>query len=148
RYALDGQDDVGGSRCYVVRFEPDMAGRGLARGRAWIDTRDFTLRRMETIQRDLRGAIVSSEQVDEFGRVEAGDTVVWLPVETRIFQSYEGAGFRTPIHRTIALSRYQVNSETFDAQLAAALASDHVMMRDTPEGLRYLVRRAGSAERS
>ena len=148
RYALDGEEMVGESRRYVVGFEPRVASRGLARGRAWIDARDFTLRRLETIQKDLRGAIVSSEEVDEFGRVDAGGTVLWLPVETRIFQSFEGAGFETPIHRTIAIRHYEVNSTAFDEQLAAALASDHVMMRDTPEGLRYLVRRGKTGDRA
>ena len=147
RYALDGEDTVAGSRCYVVSFEPRGGARGLARGRAWIEARDFTLRRLETIQRDLRGAIVSSEQVDDFGRVDVGGATVWLPIETHIFQSYEGAGFRTPIHRTIAVRRYDVNSEAFEGQLAAALASDNVMLRDTPEGLRYLVRRGPNGER-
>jgi len=147
RYALHGEDTVGDSRCYVVGFEPRGEARGLARGRAWIDVRDFTLRRLETIQRDLRGAIVSSEQVDEFGRVNVAGAAVWLPTETRIFQTYEGAGFHTPIHRTVDVRRYDVNSDRFDTQLAAALASDNVMLRETPEGLRYLVRRGSSGAR-
>ena len=146
-YTLEGEDAVGDSRCYVVGFEPRGEGRGLARGRAWIDTRDFTLRRLETIQRDLHGAIVSSEEVDEFGRVDVAGAAVWLPVNTRIFQSYEGAGFRSPIHRTITVTRYEVNNEAFDARLEAALASDNVMMRDTPDGLRYLVRRGAQGDR-
>jgi len=144
QYALADVD----SDYYVVSFEPRVANRGLARGRAWIDVGDFTLRRLETIQRDLPGAIVSSEEVDEFGRVEVAGAATWLPVETRIFQSYEGAGFRTPIHRTITVQRYDVNSPTFDADLAAALASDNVMMQDTPDGLRYLVRRGSIGTRS
>src|SRR5258705_8268446 len=147
RYALHGEDTVGDSRCYVVGFEPRGEARGLARGRAWIDVRDFTLRRLETIQPALRGAIAPSEQIDEFGRVDVAGAAVWLPTETRIFQTYEGAGLRTPIHRTIAVRRYDVNSDRFDAQLAAALASDNVMMRETPEGLRYLVRRGSSGAR-
>ena len=148
RYALAGEESVGDSRCYVVRFEPGVAGRGLAKGRAWIDTTEFTLRRLETIQRDLRGAIVSSEQIDEFGPVSVDGTTVWLPIETKIFQSYEGAGFRTPIHRTVTVGRYDVNSPAFAGQLAEAFASDNVMLRETGDGLRYLVRRNGMGERS
>jgi hypothetical protein len=148
RYALGGEEGVGDSRCYVVRFEPGIAGRGLARGRAWIDTKEFTLRRLETVQRDLHGAIVSSEQVDEFGPVSVDGTTVWLPIETKIFQSYEGAGFRTPVHRTMRLRHYDVNSLGFAGQLAEAFASDNVMLRETGDGLRYLVRRNGTAERS
>ena len=144
RYALNGED----SGAYVVSFEPRSASRGLARGRAWIDMRDLTLRRRQIIQKDLRGAIVSSEEVDDFGPVDAAGATVWLPVETRIFQSYEGAGFRTPIHRTITVRQYEVNSSTFDTRLAEALASENVMMRDTPDGLRYLVRRRDGVERA
>ena len=158
RYARDGAEEcdgamvrrtgTDGSRCYVISFEPRSAGRGLARGRAWIDTAGFTLRRLETIQVNLRGAIVSSEQIDDFGRVEAGGGAVWLPVATHVFQAYEGAGFRTPIHRTISVTRYEINSARFDARLQAALASDNVMIQDTPDGPRYLVRRDGTAGRS
>jgi hypothetical protein len=148
RYVLAGEESVGDSRCYVVRFEPAVAGRGLAKGRAWIDAQAFTLRRLETIQRDLQGAIVSSEQVDEFGPVSVDGTTVWLPIETKIFQSYEGAGFRTPIHRTLTVRHYDVNNAAFAGQLAKAFASDNVMLRETADGLRYLVRRNGAAERS
>lgn len=145
RYELDGTETIDGSRCYVVGFEPRVADRGLAHGRAWITTATFTLRRLEMVQSNLRGAIVSSEQADEFGRVDAQGGTVWLPMETRVFQAYEGAGFRTPIHRTVSIARYDVNDAAFDARLAAALASDSVMLRETPEGLRYLVRRNGGS---
>jgi hypothetical protein len=148
RYVLDGEASVGDSRCYVVSFEPRLMERGLVRGRAWIDAKAFTIRRLETVQRDLRGPIVSSEQVDEFGPVPVDGTTVWLPIETRIFQSYEGAGFRTPIHRTIDVHHYEVNSPAFAARLDEALASDNVMLRDTADGLRYLVRQRGTTGRS
>src|SRR5262245_28243850 len=148
RYALAGEEQVADCRCYVVQFEPKNDGRGLASGRAWIDTTQFTLRRLQTVQRDLRGAIVSSEQVDEFGPVSVDATIVWLPVDTKIFQAYEGAGFRTPIHRTINVRHYDINSPAFAGQLADAFASDNVMLRETGDGLRYLIRRKGNAERS
>jgi hypothetical protein len=148
QYVLDGEAPVGDSRCYVVRFEPRVVGRGLARGRAWIDTESFNLRRLETVQQALRGPIVSSEEVDEFGPVIVDGMTVWLPTETRIFQSYEGAGFRTPIHRTIDVRHYEVNSPAFTARLAAAFASNNVMLRDTGDGLRYLVRNSETISRS
>lgn len=148
RYAVVGEEPMADSRCYVVRFQPRVDGGGLANGHAWIDTKDFTLRRLQIVQRDLHGAIVSSEQVDEFGPVLVDGTTVWLPVATKIFQSYEGAGFRTPIHRTITVRHYDVNSPAFAGQVAEAFASDNVMLRETDDGLRYLVRPNGNAERS
>jgi hypothetical protein len=148
RYALAGEEAIDGARCYVVSFEPRAPARGLALGRAWINADDFTLRRLETRQRDLRGAIVSAEQVDEFGRVEIAGAAVWMPVETRMFQAYEGAGFRTPIHRAITVARYEINSADFEERLQAALASDNVMLRETADGLRYLVRSKASTSRA
>ena len=148
RYALADEESVGDSRCYVVHFEPRVTGHGLATGRAWIGAGDFMLRRLETVQRDLHGAIVSSEQVDEFGPIGVDGTTVWLPIETKIFQSYEGAGFRTPIHRTLTVRHYDVNSPMFADKLATAFASDNVMLRETADGLHYLVRRNGTMQRS
>jgi len=147
-YLLDGEETVGDTRCYVLSFKPRVTQRALVRGRAWIDTREFTLRRVETVQRDLHGAIVSSEQVDEFGPTTVAGTTVWLPSETTIFQSYEGAGFRTPVHRSIVVHEYEINSPTFMSRLNEAFASDNVMLRDTGDGLRYLVRPRGASMRS
>jgi hypothetical protein len=43
---------------------------------------------------------------------------------------------------------YDVNSPGFAGHLAEAFASDNVMLRETGDGLRYLVRRSGASERS
>ena len=58
-------------------------------------------------------------------------------------QTYEGASVRTPIHRLLAIERHAVNAEDFAARRASALMSNDVMLRDTPEGFRYLTRARG-----
>jgi hypothetical protein len=147
RYALEGRERVAGGEAYVVRFEPhDGRAAGEARGRAWIDARTFALRRLETVQPDLRGAIVFSEQHEVFAPFRAGADTVWLPVRVNVYQRYEGAGHRTPIHRTIETPEYDVNPQDFEARLAAAHASPHLMLRETPQGLRYLLREPGNSE--
>jgi hypothetical protein len=140
RYTLDGRERIDRSDVYVIAFEPRGNTRELARGRAWIDARTFALRRLETIQDRLRGAVVSSEQHDRFGSFRVHDDVVWLPVQTNVFQMYEGAGHRTPIHRTISTAEYEINPADFDGRLEAAHSSPHLMLRETPQGLRYLLR--------
>lgn len=168
RYRLAGRERLNGAETYIVVFDPlppeggshdtgrsDVGAafrrpdpgrlkpaptRGLASGRAWIDAATFALRRLETIQRDLRGAIVSSEQHEQFGPFPVDRETVWLPVRTNVFQMYEGAGHRTPIHRTIHTPSYTINPADFDAQLQAAYASPHLMLRETPLGFRYLLR--------
>ena len=135
-YRLDGRD----AAMYRIDFAPRRDGGSLARGRAWIDAADFSLRRLHVVQSGLRGAIVASEQVEEFAPFDVAGEQVWLPVRTRVFQMYEGAGHRTPIHRTLEIDRYEINPADFDAQVQAAFRSDDVMLRETPQGLRYLVR--------
>ncbi len=146
RYRLAGEDTVDGRRCYVIAFEPTSAqasrqaagnGRSLFRGRAWITAAGFAMARVAATQTGLRGAIVSSEQIDEFREVQPD---VWLPARSDIRQLYEGAGHRTPIVRVLDIVRHEVNPPDFEARRAAAYASAHVMLRDTPQGYRYLTR--------
>jgi hypothetical protein len=97
----------------------------------------FAMVKVAAAQTGLRGAIISSEQVDEFTRVA---DEVWLLSRSEVRQVYEGAGHRTPIHRRLALDTHAVNPADFEARRDAAYASDAVMLRDTPEGYRYLRR--------
>jgi hypothetical protein len=142
RYALAGEDVFHGRRCYVVAFEPVNRGRALFRGRAWITADTFAMARVAATQTGLRGAIVSSEQIDEFREVPPG---VWLLARSEIRQLYEGAGHRTPIVRVLVMSRHDVNPPDFEPRRAAAYASTHIMLRDTAEGYRYLKRTPAAA---
>ena len=137
RYRLDGEDTLGGTRCYVVRFEPVNARAPLFRGRAWIAADDFGMVKVAAVQTGLRGPIVASEQIDEFEKQAGG---LWLLARSDTRQTYEGAAHRTPIHRVLALARHEVNPADFTQRREAAYASRSVMLRDTPEGYRYLRR--------
>ncbi len=141
RYELVGEQVIDGETAYVVAFDGAEA-----RGRAWIDQASFALRRLEVAQSGLRGAIVSSEQHDRFAPFHTAGHTVWLPIETRVYQTYEGAGHRTPIHRTIRTPEYDINPDDFDGRLREAHASPHLMLRDTPQGFRYLLREAGARD--
>ena len=145
-YELLGREETAAHDAYLVRFEPRRGGPGLAQGRAWIDAATFALRRLETIQSGLRGAIVSSEQHDDFAPFHTQGEDVWLAVRTRVYQMYEGAGHRTPIHRTVETPEYAIDPEDFEARLRAAYASPHVMLRETPQGFRYLLRETAAAD--
>lgn len=139
RYRLDGEETRNGTRCYVVAFEPIDDGASLFRGRAWIAMDSFAMVRVAGAQTRLRGAIVSSEQVDDF-REAAPEA--WLLARSDVRQIYEGPGHRTPIHRRLVMDTHDINPPDFAARLQAAYASPSVMLRDTPEGYRYLKRAA------
>jgi hypothetical protein len=139
RYHLAGRETVGGTLCYVVAFEPDPARKtqetALFRGRAWIAADSFAMLKVAATQTGLRGPIVASEQVDEFGQAAPS---VWVLVRSDVRQMYEGAAHRTPIHRVLAIAASEVNPPDFVARRQAAYSSGSVMLRDTPEGYRYL----------
>lgn len=144
QYVLEGRQRVSDTDCYVVRFEPSTTdARPLFKGRAWISAQSFAMVKVSATQTGLRGAIVASEQTDDFRRHE-GD--VWLLARSDVRQMYEGAAHRTPIHRVLVISRHEINPSGFDDRRAAAYASASIMLRDTPQGYRYLQRaRGGSA---
>lgn len=139
RYRLDDEETRDGVRCYVVAFTPIDPSRPLFSGRAWIEMDSFAMVRVAAAQTRLRGAIVSAEQVDDFREAAPG---IWLLEQSDVRQIYEGPGHRTPIHRLLRIASHEVNPADFVARLQSAYASSSVMLRDTPEGYRYLKRDA------
>jgi hypothetical protein len=142
RYRLAAPDRVEGRECEVVAFEPRDASRPGFRGRAWIDALDFGLVRLDAVQTGLRGAIVSSRQVDEFTPRDVAGTRVWLLRRSAVHQMYEGPAHRTPIDRVLDLAAIEVDPPDFAARWEAAHTSPEVMLRETAEGWRYLRRAA------
>jgi hypothetical protein len=149
RYRLEGRDNIGPVRCYVVSFEPDPARAdktsSLFSGKAWIAADSFAMLRVAATQTALRGPIVASEQIDEFRQARPG---VWLLSRSEVHQMYEGAGHRTPIHRVLVIDRDEVNVQDFAARRQHAYNSATVMLRDTPEGYRYLKRETESGSQT
>ena len=141
-YRLDGRETIDGRPCYVVAFAPRDRTASLYRGRAWIDVAGFAMVRVSAVQTGLRGPIISSEQTDAFAPDPQGR---WVLVKSDVRQTYEGASVRTPIHRLLLLDGHEINPPDFDARRAAAYRSSDVMLRDTPDGFRYLRKEAGAA---
>jgi hypothetical protein len=144
RYRLAGRDTLDGTLCYVVAFEPDPArpdkSAGLFRGHAWIAADSFAMRKVSAAQTALRGPIVASEQTDEFREAAPG---IWLLAASDVRQMYEGAAHRTPIHRRLTIARHEINTPDFAERRQRAYGSDSVMLRDTPDGYRYLRKSPG-----
>jgi hypothetical protein len=147
RYRLEGRERRAGRDCYRVAFEPAPGGAASFRGRAWIESSEFALVRMDAVQTGLRGAIVSSQQVDEFQPLVRGGLTLWLPARSTVHQVYEGPGHRTPIDRLLVIDSQEPDPPDFETRLAAARAGDAVMLRETAEGYEYL-RKPGPAERA
>jgi hypothetical protein len=147
QYRLEGHDTVAGTPCYVVAFEPAPARSNKAttlfRGRAWIAADSFAMVKVSAVQTGLTGAIVASEQTDEFRKVHEG---LWLLARSDVRQMYEGAAHRTPIHRVLVLRGDEINALDFQARRQFAYGSASVMLRDTPQGYRYLKKGDAASE--
>jgi hypothetical protein len=143
RYRLVGREPIDGRDCYVGAFAPRDGRAPLYEGRAWIDAATFGMARVAAAQTGLKGPITASEQTDDFAMDTPGR---WRLARSNVRQTYEGAAVRTPIHRLLVIERDEVNPADFAARRAAAYASADVMLRDTPDGFRYLKREAGSGK--
>jgi hypothetical protein len=139
-YRLEGRSPVRGHPCYVVAFAPRGEGRALLRGRAYVDARSFGLVRLEAVQTGLRGPIVSSEESVDFVPREVAERTAWLPARAEAHQIYEGPGHRTALTRLLVLERHEVNPADYEARRRQAHAGPAALLRDGPEGLRYLPR--------
>ncbi len=144
RYRLEGIEAVDGREAFVIRFDPVDQDRALYRGTVWIDRATWLKVRVQTIQTDLAAPVLSSEEIQRFAPVGTVDgRTVMLLTELIGRQSLLIAGRNLLLERQVLFDTFRINPEDFEARRAAARASDHVMYRDTDEGLRYLVRRDG-----
>jgi len=145
RYRLEGVEQVDGRQAFVIRFDPVDVARSLYRGTVWIDRVTFRTVKVQTVQTSLSAPVLSSEEIQHF--TEAG-TVDGRPVVllTRFVgrQSILIAGRNLLLEREVLFGDFQINPVDFDARRQAARAGDHVMYRDTDQGVRYLVKRDGA----
>jgi hypothetical protein len=139
-YELAGETTIDGRPAYRVDFRPreEVGDKPLYRGTAWIDKETFALLRRESIQLNLKGDTLSNVQTEFYRAVPGTDGVV-LPLEIKGQQVFSTAGRTTAIERYVVMSDVQIAPANFEERLKEALASKSQMVRDTDEGLRYLV---------
>jgi hypothetical protein len=147
-YSLSGRDRVGGRDAYVVSFTPRESPQTRFSGHAWIDTQTFAIVKTDATQTALRGPIASSREIDEYTTDDQKGASIALLHRAEIFQVYVGPTVSTPIHRVVSLDSHEVNAPDFPTRLAAALQSDAVVLRDTPQGYRFLVPQRGEEPRT
>jgi hypothetical protein len=144
-YALGGRQRVIGRDAYIVSFAPRDSQQTLFAGRAWIDSQTFVLLRTDAMQTALRGPITSSREIDEYETSEHAGVVLSFLRRAEIFQVYVGPVESTPIHRVVTFDGREMNAADYASRLDAAHRSDAVLLRDTPQGYRFLVPQSTAA---
>jgi hypothetical protein len=158
RYSLRGTETVEGRDCWVVDFEPAVAvdaGRTLFRGTVWVDREIYARVRTRAVQLGLEGGeVLSNEETTVFSPVDiSGNPASWttesyfLPLRLVGQQLWSILNATAIVEREILLTDVAVNASDFDARRLAALESERTMVRDTDEGLRYLVVNEDTGER-
>ncbi len=156
-YSLAGTDEIDGRDCWVVEFEPAVAvapGRNLFRGKVWIDRALAARVRLRAVQLGLEGEVLSNEETMYYSPVDpAGQPAPWspeafvLPLRTTGQQILSVLNTATVVEREVRLTGVVINGPSFDERREQVRASEATMVRDTDEGLRYLVKDEASGER-
>ncbi len=155
RYRLRGTERIGGRDAWVVDFapaSPDLKRERLYQGTVWIDRQIFSRLRSRAVQLGLGGEVLSNEETWDYTPLDAaGKPAPWpapgaadsgfvLPLHVRAQQILSIVGSSTVVDRETTLADVRIDDPGFDAARRAVDASDVTMVRDTPHGLRYLVK--------
>lgn len=143
-YELDGAETLGDRECYIVRFEPVSGSRSLYAGRVWIDAETFVKLKVDTVQTELSAPVASNAETYTYEKqAEIDGTGIYLLTRLTNQQLVLIAGRNLLVEKESVFYDFHVNSPGFDDARQAARDSDHIMLRDTDEGLRYFVKREG-----
>ncbi len=151
RYHLRGSEKIGGREAWVVDFAPAGTGAGrrrLYQGTVWIDREIYARLRTRGVQVELQGEVTSNEETLEYSPIdEQGRPAPWspasyvLPLHLVAQQILSVLDEPLLVERETFLTKVQVNPQDFAAREKTVEDSDVTMVRDTDQGLRYLVKK-------
>ncbi|HYL06646.1 MAG TPA: hypothetical protein VE075_11435, partial [Thermoanaerobaculia bacterium] len=151
RYRLRGTEKIGGRDAWVVDFAPAGPGAGsrrLYQGTVWIDRAVSARLRTRAVQLGLQGEVTSNEETLEYSPIDAqGRPAPWsedsfvLPLHLVAQQILSVLDNPLLVERETQLGNVQVNPSDFAAREKSIQDTDVTMVRDTDQGLRYLVKK-------
>lgn len=156
RYRLRGTAKVAGRDAWVVDFAPagpGAAGRRLYQGTVWIDRTLYARLRTRAVQLGLQGEVTSNEETLEYTPIDRqGQPAPWsadsyvLPLHLVAQEILSVLDAPFVVERETLITHVEVNPPDFAAREKSVQDTDVTMVRDTDQGLRYLVKK-GSGPR-
>src|SRR6202521_5235323 len=156
RYRLRGTEKLAGRDAWVVDFAPagpGAGGRRLYQGTVWIDRTVYARLRTRAVQLGLQGEVTSNEETLEYSPIDLqGQPAPWsadsfvLPLHLVAQQILSVLDAPLLVEREPLITHVQVNPPDFAAREKSVQDTDVTMVRDTDQGLRYLVKK-GSGPR-
>ncbi|HMC81895.1 MAG TPA: hypothetical protein VKL61_01525 [Candidatus Polarisedimenticolia bacterium] len=140
-YRLVGRETLEGRDCYVLEFSPVLTGRSLYQGRVWIDSKSFARVRIASVQTGLTPPVISNDEKDTYSPAPGSEVnPIWVLQRIDGQQIFATAGVNLVVLREVEFSDFSLNVPDLPARRKAAYATDHTILRDTPQGFRYLDR--------
>ncbi|HYG64577.1 MAG TPA: hypothetical protein VEL74_18500 [Thermoanaerobaculia bacterium] len=150
RYRLRGTDTLDGRPAWVVDFAPTgpaAEGGKLYQGTVWVDRQIYSRLRTRAVQLGLEGEVISNEETMHYTPVDAeGKPAPWgpqsyvLPLRIVAQQLLSVVNSATVVERETLLTDVRINAAGFEEARRQVAGTDVTMVRDTAEGLRYLVK--------
>ncbi len=150
-YRLRGTDLIEGRDCWVIDFAPADptvgAEKRLFQGTVWVDRELFARVRTRALQLGLDGEVLSNEETFTFSPVDdSGNPAAWsadsyfLPLLVTGQQILNVLNSAVVVEKEQRLSAISINGANFAERREVVLSSNATMVRDTDEGLKYLVK--------
>ncbi len=140
-YRLAGEETIDGHDCWMIDFDPLSEDRNLYKGRVWIDKKTFARVQISSLQTGLDPPILSNEEKDSYRPIQGPEGITyWLLSRIDGQQVFSASGRNLIVIREVTFTDHVINDASFDSLHAQAYASPHQILRDTPEGQRYLER--------
>lgn len=156
RYRLRGTEKIAGRDAWVVDFAPagpGAGGRRLYQGTVWIDRAVYARLRTRAVQLGLQGEVTSNEETLEYSPIDRqGQAAPWsadsyvLPLHLVAQEILSVLDAPLLVERETLITHVEVNPPDFAAREKSVQDTDVTMVRDTDQGLRYLVKK-GSGPR-
>ena len=139
-YEYLGSEPIDGHPTWRIGFKPTRQGAFLS-GTVWIDQATHAHRKLEAKQHGTLEPVVNREFTLTYGWVEQDGERYWTWSRNEGSAVLSYLGFHQPVTVLIDRSGYEFNSAAAEEEIQVAHDSDAKIMRDTPDGLRWLTRK-------
>lgn len=139
-YTYLGSELLDGHPTWKIGFRPTREGAYLS-GTVWIDQIIHAHRKLEARQGGTLEPVANREFTVTYDWVEQDGEHYWSWSHNEGTAILSYLGVHQPVRVVIDRSGHEFNSQTADREIETAHASDAKILRQTPEGLRWLTRR-------
>ena len=125
----------------MIHFDPVDKDATLFNGELVVDESTGRVLEERSERSNLPGTVKSERRTLSYGEAAPG---VWRVLKTQTFERWVSPGGVVQVQRKLVLTNLNINTNdpAFDAERESARHSEHTMLKESPEGIRYFTRQA------